>query len=275
MISKKRSAFSSYLTKRLSEGRVVFTAEEAQTELGIGQGALLDAAERQQRYGHLIRPRGGFYVIVPPQFHGWGAPPPPWYIDAMMAHSELTYYVGLLTAAELHGASHQAVMEFQVVADRQLGSIRAGRSNIVFRFRKNMQAVATGIETRNTDTGQMNVAGVELTALDLVRYPRAVGGFDHIATVLLDLGDRIDGARLTALAGAFERSVGQRLGHLLDRLGFSECTDGLRDALARKKGMFWVELDPLDGAREDFPSAVVERDERWRVRVRTPPEPDQ
>ncbi len=92
--------------------------------------------------------------------------------------------------------------------------------------------------------------------------------------MLLDLGDRIDGARLTALSGAFERSVGQRLGHLLDRLGFSECTDGLRDGLARRKGMFWVELDPLEGARKDFLSPVVERDERWRVMVRIPPDPD-
>ncbi len=270
----KRSAFSSYLTERLSEGRVVFTASEAQAELGIGPGALLDAAERQQRRKHLIRPRRGFYVIVPPQFLGWGAPPPSWYIDAMMAHSQRPYYVGLLTAAELHGASHQAVMEFQVITDRQLGPIRAGRSNIVFRYRKTMEAVADGIEKRDTDTGHMNIAGPELTALDLVRYPRGAGGLDHIATALVDLGPQIDATSLTALSGAFERSVGQRLGHLLERLGYGECTDGLHDALSRRKGMFWVELDPLEGAGQDFSPAVVERDERWRVKVRLPPEPD-
>ena len=32
----------------------------------------------QQRYRHLIRPLYGFYVIVPPQFLGWGAPPLSW-----------------------------------------------------------------------------------------------------------------------------------------------------------------------------------------------------
>lgn len=271
MMTKKRSAFSSYLTERLSEGRVVFTASEAQAELGIGPGALLDAAERQQRRKHLIRLRRGFYVIVPPQFLGWGAPPPSWYIDAMMAHSELPYYVGLLTAAELHGASHQAVMEFQVITNRQLGPIRAGRSNIVFRYRKNMRAIVDGIEEHDTDTGKMNVAGAELTALDLVRYPRGAGGLDHIATVLVDLGGRIDAARLTALSSAFERSVCQRLGHLLERLGYGECTDGLHQALARNKGMFWVELDPLEGASQDFPSEVLEHDKRWRVKVRVPP----
>ena len=275
MMHEKRSAFSSYLTTRLSEGRVVFTAAEAQAELGISRGALLDAAERQQRRNHLIRPRRGFYVIVPPQFLGWGAPPPSWYIDAMMAHSELPYYVGLLSAAGLHGASHQAVMEFQVITNRQLGPIRAGRSNIVFRYRKIMEAVADGIERRNTYTGQMNVAGVELTALDLVRYPRGAGGLDHIATVLMDLGRLIDADKLAALSGAFERSVAQRLGHLLDRLGYRECTDGLHEALTRRKAMFWVELDPLEGAGQDSAPAVTERDERWRVQVRLAPEPDE
>ena len=275
MINQKHSAFSSYLTERLSEGRVVFTASEAQAALGIGAGALLDAAERQQKRKHLIKPRRGFYVIVPPQFHRWGAPPPSWYIDQLMAHSDRTYYVGLLTAAELHGASHQAVMEFQVITDRQLGAIRAGRSNIVFRYRKDMEGVADGIEQRNTDTGHMKIAGVELTALDLLRYPRGIGGLDHIATVLVDLGRRIDPDRLAALSGAFERSLAQRLGHLLQRLGYRERTDALHDALTRGAEMFWVELDPLEGADRAFSSAVVERDERWRVRVRRPPEPDQ
>ena len=274
MLNQRRSALSSYLTERLSEGRVAFTASEAQAALGISPGALLDAAERQQKRKHLIKPRRGFYVIVPPQFHRWGAPPPPWYIDELMAHSDRPYYVGLLTAAELHGASHQAVMEFQVITDRQLGAIRAGRSNIVFRYRKDMEGVADGIEQHNTDAGLMKISGVELTALDLLRYPRGTGGLDHIATVLVDLGQRIDPDRLAAISGAFERSVAQRMGHLLERLGYAERTHMLHAALTRGGKMFWVELDPLESADRDFSSAVVERDERWRIKVRRPPEPD-
>ncbi len=274
-MNQKRSTFPSYLTKLQSEGRVVFTASEALEALGISAGALLDAAERQQKRNHLIRPRHGFYVIVPPQFHRWGAPPPPWYIDDLMAHSDRPYYVGLLTAAELHGASHQGVTEFQVITDRQLGPIRAGRSQLVFRYRKDMEGVADGIEQRKTDTGRMQISGAELTALDLLRYPRATGGIDPIATVLADLGPQIDPDRLAALSGAFERSVAQRLGYLLERLGYRERTDALHDALARGGEMFWVELDPLEGADRDFSLAVVERAKRWRVKVRRLPEPDQ
>lgn len=191
-----------------------------------------------------------------------------------MAQSDRPYYVGLLTAAELHGAGHQAVTEFQVITDRQLGPIRAGRSQLVFRYRKDMEGVADGIEQRKTDTGRMQVSGVELTALDLLRYPRATGGLDQIAAVLVDLGPQIDPDTLAALSGAFERSVAQRLGYLLERLGYRERTDALHDALTRGGGTFWVELDPLEGADRDFSSAVVERAKRWRVKVRRLPEPD-
>jgi hypothetical protein len=59
-----------------------------------------------------------------------------------------------------------------------------------FYFRRDLGATLAGIEDRETDTGQMKVASVELTALDMVRYPRAAGGINHIATVSSDLGKR-------------------------------------------------------------------------------------
>src|ERR1700758_2537492 len=155
MESEHRPALPSYMTQLLSAGRVGFSREEAIQALRTSHGALLDAAERQQRRQHLISPRRGFYVIVPPQYLAWGAPPPPWYIDDLMRHEGRPYYVGLLKAAELPGATHQAVMEFQVVTDKRLPTIRAGRSAIVFTYRKDMGAVSAGIEDHKTDTGRM------------------------------------------------------------------------------------------------------------------------
>ena len=66
MMLDQRPALSSYMTRLLSKGRVVFTGAEAQKALSIGKGALLDAVEKQQRRKYLIGPRRGFYVIVPP-----------------------------------------------------------------------------------------------------------------------------------------------------------------------------------------------------------------
>ena len=152
--------------------------------------------------GHLRDLRRGFYVVVPPQYLSWGAPPPSWYIDDLMRQEGHPYYVGLLTAAELHGASHQAVMEFQVVTDKRIPELHVGRSRIAFSYRKDMTAVVAGIADRKTETGRMRISAVELTVLDLLRYPHAAGGIDHIATVLSDLSGKVNPDKLGLLSGS-------------------------------------------------------------------------
>ena len=275
MIHDQRSALSSYVSSLLSIGRTIFTAEEAERSLGVGRGAFLDSAERLQRRKALLNPRQGFYVVVPPQFASWGAPPPAWYIDGLMRYEGQAYYVGLLKAAELHGATHQAVMEFQVVSAKRLAKIRAGRNLIVFYFRKDMEAVAAGIEDRKTDSGTMKISSAALTALDLLRYPQASAGIDNVATVLSDLGQKIDADQLAALSVTVERPVIQRLGHLLDRLGHEALTGPMLSALQKRGMASWTELDRQEARDPDFAPEPQERDARWRVVVRRAPEVDE
>ncbi len=271
MFHDQRSALSGYVSGLLSTGRAVFTADEAEQALGVGHGAFLDAAERLQRRKALLNPRQGFYVVVPPQYASWGVPPPAWYIDALMRREGQAYYVGLLKAAELHGATHQAVMEFQVVAAKRLPRIRAGRSMIVFYFRKDMEAVTAGIEDRKTDTGTMKVSSAALTALDLLRYPQASGGMDSVATVLSDLGRRIDREQLAALSAVVERPVVQRLGYLLDHLGHDELTGPMQESLRARGSLPWTELDRKEARHPDFTSEPIQREVRWRIIARRLP----
>src|SRR5271157_6543085 len=63
--------------------------------------------------------RGSTWSSRPNICHG-ARLPPSWYVDDLMRHEGRPYYVGLLRAAELHGASHQAVMEFQVVTNKKM-----------------------------------------------------------------------------------------------------------------------------------------------------------
>ena len=268
MIHDRRSALSGYVSRLLAAGRTVFTTEEAEQELGVERGAFLDAAERLQRREALLRPRQGFYVIVPPQYASWGAPPPAWYIDALMRHERQSYYVGLLKAAEFHGATHQAVMEFQVISAKRLPTIRAGRSLLVFYFRKEVEAVMAGIEARKTETGTMKISSATLTALDLLRYPQASGGIDNVATVLSDLALKIDPAQLTALSALVQRPVVQRLGHLLEHLGHDALTGAMLEALRSRGSLPWTELDRQEGSDPDFQLEPQKRDPRWRVIVR-------
>lgn len=275
MVHDQRSALAAYIASLLSEGRVVFASEQAEQTLGVGRGAFLDAAERLQRRKALIRPRQGFYVAVPQQFASWGAPPPPWYIDALMRHEQQPYYVGLLKAAELHGATHQAVMEFQIVTSKRMPKIKAGRNLIVFYYRKDIAAVESGIEDRKTDTGGMKISSPALTALDLLRYPQAAGGIDNVATVLTDLAEKIDPSQLAVLSDAAERPVVQRLGHLLERLGHADRANPMHAALAERGATPWTELDRDETRDPDFTPPPQEQDDRWRVVVRRTPEVDE
>lgn len=273
MMLDGRLTLSAYMTDLLSAGRIVFTRDEAIAALDMTLHGFLKAVERQKSRKALLNPRQGFYVVVPPQFLSWGAPPPAWYIDDLMRHEGHPYYVGLLKAAELHGATHQAVMEFQVITDKRLPRIRAGRSIVSFHYRKDMVRIAETIADHKTDTGRMKVSSPELTALDLLRYARAAGTLDSIATVLSDLGTKLKPRQLAALAPAFERSVVQRLGFLLDHLGFGPAAAVLNEHLQRAKPLGWVELDPAGVA--SGPELPLERNSRWNVIVRSLPELDE
>lgn len=275
MMIQTGSSLPNFVTALQSEGRITFTRAEAIAALGITEAAFLKAAARLQKRHMLFNPRHGFYVAVPPQFMSWEAPPPPWYIDALMRHEQRPYYVGLLKAAELHGATHHAVMEFQVVTDKQLRKIRAGRSWVTFYFRKDLESVREGIVDRKTDTGSMKISGPELTALDLFRYMHVAGGIDAVATVMTDLAESIEGEKLAAMSAHFERACGQRVGYLLDRLGHAERANALRDRLFEREALSWVTLQPERRKDEKTQHAPVERNERWRVIVQRYPEIDE
>ena len=270
---RSRQTLLAYIDRLLSEGRSVFTAAEAEDDLRVGHRAFLDASERLQRSGKLLKPRQGFYVVVPPQHAGWGAPPPTWFIDALMRWEGEAYYVALLKAAELHGATHQAVMQFQVMCGKRLPEIRAGRHLIVFYFRKAMALPLTGVEDRKTDTGTMQISSAPLTALDLLRYPQASGGIDNVATVLAELAPAIRPEELASLSAQVERSVVQRLGYLLDRLGADHLAQPMLETLRSKAPLRWTQLEgaPRDSYLTADPPL---RDTRWRIVAHRPPEPD-
>ena len=70
---------------------------------------------RQVSRGRVQSVYQGFYVIVPVQYQLKGVVPPVYYIDGLMDYVGKPYYVGLLSAAAMHGATHQRVMKTQVM----------------------------------------------------------------------------------------------------------------------------------------------------------------
>ena len=256
-----------FLDALQASGRYTFTRAEAIKALGVSSIALKNALWRVAKTGRLASPRRGFYVIVPPEYRVAGSLPASWFIRDLMDYLGRPYYVGLLTAASLHGAAHQAPQEFQVVTDRPLGVIEVGRVRI--RFVKKAHLGRTPTVGVKTPTGEIRVSTPEATALDLVRYQEHCGGLSNVATVLRELAERLDGNQLMRVAQADgEVAYAQRLGYLLDLVGRDEVAHALRDCVAARA----PRVTPLSPGQ---PMTGARRDARWRVAVNEEVERDE
>jgi len=242
-----------------ARGRYTFDRSEALSVLQVDALSLKKAAARLSARRRIVAPRRGFYVIVPLEYRVAGAPPPSWFIDSLMRHLGRPYYVGVLSAAALHGAGHQQPQEFQVVSDIPQRAALAGRARIRFLAKRSITQTPT--VAMKTETGTMQVATPEATAIDLLRYASAAGGLSNIAGVLSELAERVDGRRLVDVAESDgELANLQRLGYLLDSIGTRDRASSLADWMKDRKSRA-VPLKP------GKPSKGCPVNRRWKVIV--------
>nr|WP_246400799.1 type IV toxin-antitoxin system AbiEi family antitoxin [Jiangella mangrovi] len=176
-----------------------------------------------------------------------------------MRHLDVDYYVGWLSAAELHGASHQAPQVFQVATGRHVRSRRIGRSRFTFLERDSVRD--RPVVEQQTRSGTARVATPELTVLDIAADLDAAGGIDNAATVIAELADqsRLDVEALAQAAELFAATVGRRAGWFLDRFAPGVDLEPLREAVYARTTSPSL-LDPT-GPHEGG------LDTRWRLRI--------
>lgn len=242
-----------------ASGRYVLTRDQALVALRISNEALKKAVQRLVVKRRLAVPRRGFFIIVPIEYREAGAPPPAWFIDDLMKFSGQRYYVGLLSAASLHGAAHHQPQEFQVMTNDQLRPAVAGRARLRFFRKRHIERVPTMVI--KTETGTMRVSTPEATALDLLRYLEGAGHLGNVATVLAELAEKMKGPRLVEVAKLDgEIASTQRLGHLLDQVGAGELGAPLAAWVSEQRPRFV----PL---RSDRSTRRAAKDARWHVLV--------
>jgi predicted transcriptional regulator of viral defense system len=214
-------------------GRYTFTRNEAEKFEPRSAAALKSALRRLKQRGRIVCPRRGFYVLVPAEYRAAGCPPASWFIDDLMRFVRQSYYVGLLSAAAIHGAGHQQPMIFQVVTDRPTRPIRIARIRIGFHMSRSIKV--TPVANAQTETGSMRIATAEVTAFDLIRFAAAAGYLNNVATVLGELVEKIDASKLEELAKAFAVPDVQRLGYLLEHVGASALAEPLATWLNKRR----------------------------------------
>ena len=200
-----------------AHGQYHFTSSEFRSALGVSVAAANQSLWRLAKRGEIASPGRGFYVIVPPEYRGLGCLPPDQFVPALMEHRGTCYYVGLLSAAQYHGAAHQRPQVFQVMVEKARKPIRCGTVGVDFIGRARLANVP--LTTFESPRGTVLASTVEATAVDLVGFMRRAGGVDRIAGILLELSEQMDPGLLVEAAGAASVLWAQRLGFLLEFVG--------------------------------------------------------
>jgi predicted transcriptional regulator of viral defense system len=243
-----------------AQGRYTFSFEEIKLKFQIEEEALKKSLSRLSRKGKIVSVRKGFYVIVPPEYASQELMPPPLFIDALMQYIEKPYYVGLLSAAALHGAAHQQPQEFQVItAIPALRTINVKQNRIKFLTKREFNE--SGIESLKTDTGYIKLSGPELTMLDLIQFEQRIGGLNRVIAVVDELAEECSVENMNQLLSGRQIQLApmQRLGYLLDNhLKQPELANAIYEKLKSKK-YYRISLTVSKSNRS------IRADNRWKV----------
>jgi predicted transcriptional regulator of viral defense system len=253
-----------YVTQLAARGRYSFPSSEARNALKVSANAANKALKRLKDQGVLASPEREFYVIVPPEYRALRCLPAEQFIPALMEQKQLTYYAGLLSAAQYYGAAHQRPQQFQVVLARNRRPIECGKVRVSFIARKRIDDVP--IREFNTARGTIRVSTPEATAIDIAGYPAHAGGLSQVATVLAELAEAISPELLPGVAETAPIPWAQRLGYLLDLVDANEAASALYEYIGAKAREYTL-LAPGH-------ASTGERSARWKIIINTSVEPD-
>jgi hypothetical protein len=112
----------------------------------------------------------------------------------------------------------------------------------------------------------MRVSTPETTAVDLVRFVKAAGHLDHVASVIGELAPMLDPKRLVAaLRVVNDIPNAQRLGYILDLLRRRNLAEAVHQ---------WVErrIERFQPLRPDQPAREARENRRWHLQINVPVE---
>lgn len=230
----ERMSIDGWIRNREQRGHVTFAVSELQEVFADRSSkGIKTELRRLTLRGRIVSVFRGFYVIIPVQYQLKRIVPPSYYVDELMRYVGKPYYVSLLSAAALHGATHQRSMQYQImtVAPRlKKGTAKHPLLNWCYR----PVIPESLLVIKNAEMGILRVSNPELTAVDLIQFADYVGGYQRAATVLAELVEAIDIRRMEAVIPYTKASTIQRFGYILEFvLGESEMADQLYATLKK------------------------------------------
>jgi hypothetical protein len=171
---------------------------------------------------------------------------------------EQPYYLGLLSAAAMHGSSQQAVQVTQVMTLLPVRPMQVGRLRIEFHVKASLER--TPLTELRGLAAPLAVSSPEATALDLVVFNQSIGGTERAAEVISGLLPTMSAAGLRqALLAESRVAVKQRLGYIFEILGATKLANIVEASLPARTMRILLQLaTPSTGASAIAPWGVVD-----------------
>ena len=242
-------------------GKITFSIEEVERQFPHLTGHnILNTVHRLVLKKKLQSVWRGFWVVVPVEYGLKGVVDPIEYIAQLMDYLGHTYYVGLLSAAALHGAAHQQPMELMLVVSSNHLREKV-KNDVKISFAAKKEIPQRYIQQVAVKSGYIPVSTPELTAIDLLLYLKKSGDMNRVVTVLNELADVIDFENISL---DFFHNINtadiQRLGYLFDALGFSEIANSLYRKTSEANLKFRKYPLCMKKQISDFPV-----DKKWKI----------
>ena len=261
-----------WIDKHQSRGKLSFSLNELRNDFkDDSETALKQLLERLTGNEKIVSVFKGYYIIIPPQYSSKGILPTLMFIDSLMKFLERKYYVGLLNAAAMHGASHQQPQEYFILTEYPVMR-PTNKKGIKINYISTKQLPPESlVEKKKTETGYISISNPILTAIDLINYEKKIGGLNRATAIINELlesirpkdinDDLINYASITSL---------QRLGYILDEiLNRKDLADKI-SVQCKKTGKIFYQI-PLKASGKKQKESI---NEKWKLMINTEIETD-
>ena len=256
-----------WITQCLSKGKMSFSLIEVKKVFANDSAITikfgLNRLVQKQKVVSIFK---GYYIIIPPQYSSKGILPAAMFIDGLMKFLERKYYVALLNAAALHGASHQQPQEYFIVTGYPVLRTTKKKGLKINYISTRQLPPEKLTEKKKTETGYITVSNPLLTAIDLINYEKKIGGLNRASTVINELVETIKSNDVSEeLIKYATVSSLQRLGFVLEEVLNKKEIAGRIFSLCKKAGIKFY-LIPLKASGRKNKDVL---NEKWKLMINT------
>ncbi len=250
-----------YTRQLLSFEEYSFSLEEVLENSSKEATAVRRELSRLIEKKEIVNLRKGFYLIIPPRYSNSQKLPLQLYAEKLFKYLNRKYYIGLYSAAKIHGASHQQTQrDYLIIETPKLNAIKKKSFDIQFNTTGNWPK--NNIEKKKSDAGIYHVAAPALTFIDLIHHHTKVGGLNRMYASLEELTEELNEQDIQSLLDWYDnKSTMQRAGFLMEELLGSNSFSDIIFQKLKQQPFYPILLTPR---KNEKPGSV---DNRWKIDV--------